>query len=140
MGFVVGRVASHATSSIPVLEPAPVSATIVTSSVIADGEVKPSTRIGLRPVTKLPKSTMIGDLKLTVLKARLAKLGISAEFAGEGVLVCGAAASRENVPNPSHTVAIRKSGRGKVTMEGTVSELYYAVRREIYGLHALIAA
>jgi len=83
---------------------------------------------------------MIGDLKLTVLKARLAKLGIPAEFAGEGVLVCGAAASKTYSQDPSQTVAVRKSGRGKVIMEGMMSEVYYAVRNEIYGLHALIAA
>jgi cleavage and polyadenylation specificity factor subunit 2 len=83
---------------------------------------------------------MIGDLKLTTLKARLAKLGIPAEFAGEGVLVCGSAASHDASANPNHTVAVRKSGRGKVLIEGTVSEVYYRVRKEIYSLHALIVA
>jgi len=81
---------------------------------------------------------MIGDLKLTALKSRLSKLGIAAEFAGEGVLVCGGQAGSEETIHAS--VAVRKTARGKVAMEGTVSDVYYAVRQEIYNLHALVAA
>ncbi|KIJ56611.1 hypothetical protein M422DRAFT_22765 [Sphaerobolus stellatus SS14] len=141
VGFVVGRVASHATSSIPVLEPAPAAAALLAGPThVTIGEGVPSANASLRPIAPLPKSTMIGDLKLTALKARLAKLGIPAEFAGEGVLVCGAAASQSEPQDLTQTVAVRKSGRGKVIMEGAVSEVYYTVRNEIYGLHALIAA
>ena len=95
---------------------------------------------GLRPIANLARSTMIGDLKLTALKSRLAKLGIAAEFAGEGVLVCGAAASKVTGETISESVAVRKTGSGKVVMEGTVSDVYYIVRKEIYNLHALVAA
>ena len=37
-------------------------------------------------------------------------------------------------------VAVRKTGRGKVLVEGEASETYYTVRKEIYGLHALVEA
>jgi cleavage and polyadenylation specificity factor subunit 2 len=74
---------------------------------------------------------MIGELKLTALKARLAAVGIQAEFIGEGVLVC-----RGDV----ETVAVRKTARGQVELEGTVCDVYYKVRKEIYGLHALVSS
>ena len=79
---------------------------------------------------------MIGELKLTALKARLAKVGVQAELIGEGVLVCGSGA----VGAEGDTVAVRKLARGKVELEGNVSDVYYVVRKEIYNLHALVAA
>lgn len=87
----------------------------------------------------LPQSTMIGELKLTALKARLAAVGVQAELVGEGVLICGAAAKRGG-DSLGDSVAVKKTGRGKVELEGAVSDVYYIVRREIYGLHALVAA
>jgi cleavage and polyadenylation specificity factor subunit 2 len=75
---------------------------------------------------------MIGELKLTVLKARLAAVGIQAELIGEGVLVCRG--------GDVETVAVRKSARGQVELEGTVCEVYYKVRKEIYRLHALVSS
>jgi cleavage and polyadenylation specificity factor subunit 2 len=70
---------------------------------------------------------MIGELKLTALKARLAAVGVQAEFIGEGADV--------------ETVAVRKSARGQVELEGTVcTTVYYKVRREIYGLYALVSS
>lgn len=90
----------------------------------------------LRP-TLLTQSTIIGDLKLTVLKGRLASLGIIAEFAGEGVLVCGGGGGDQTAQN---LVAVKKTGRGQVVLEGATSDIYYTVRQEIYGLHAVIAA
>ena len=80
---------------------------------------------------------MIGDLKLTALKARLASQNIQTEFAGEGVLLCR---NKESEENPETIVSVRKKGDGKVELEGTVSELYYNVRRAIYDLHALISS
>jgi cleavage and polyadenylation specificity factor subunit 2 len=138
VGFVVGRIASHATSSIPILEPA--AAVTPVAPIDGGDDAKPIAGMGLRPIATLPRSTMIGDLKLTALKSRLAKLGIAAEFAGEGVLVCGGAASKAAGETTSDSVAVRKTGRGKVVMEGTVSDVYYIVRKEIYNLHALVAA
>lgn len=92
---------------------------------------------------------MIGDLKLTALKARLSAVGVQAELVGEGVLICGA------VENPGRrlgvgtsaaqselnkNVAVRKTARGKVEIEGTVSDVYYIVRREVYNMYAVVAA
>jgi cleavage and polyadenylation specificity factor subunit 2 len=76
---------------------------------------------------------MIGELKLTALKARLAAVGVQAELIGEGVLVCRGG-------DVETTVAVRKSARGQVELEGTVCDVYYKVRREIYGLHALVSS
>jgi cleavage and polyadenylation specificity factor subunit 2 len=75
---------------------------------------------------------MIG-VKLTALKARLAAAGVQAELIGEGVLVCRGGDVVE-------TVAVRKFGRGQVDLEGTVCEVYYKVRKEIYGLHAQVSS
>lgn len=83
--------------------------------------------------SSLPRSTIIGDLKLTLLKSRLAALGVNAEFAGEGVLVC-------NAPNAPAPVAVRKTGRGQVLLEGSPSPMYYLVRQEVYGLHAIVVS
>lgn len=84
---------------------------------------------------------MIGELKLTALKARLATVGVQAELIGEGVLICGAAARRGSSSDGlEDSVAVKKLGRGKIELEGAVSEVYYIVRREVYNLHALIAA
>lgn len=92
---------------------------------------------------------MIGDLKLTALKARLAAVGVQAELVGEGVLICG------TMENPGRrlgagmsvaqsdldkNVAVRKTARGKVEIEGTVSDVYYTVRREVYNMYAVVAA
>ena len=92
--------------------------------------------LGARPSLRFPSSTLIGDLKLTALKARLATIGIRAEFAGEGVLVCGLTSEGDL----GNSVAVRKAARGHVELEGAVSDIYYKVRKEIYGLHALVAA
>jgi cleavage and polyadenylation specificity factor subunit 2 len=82
---------------------------------------------------------MIGELKLTALKMRLATVGIQAELIGEGVLVCGPGAKGSDEIS-EETVAVRKLARGSVELEGNVSDVYYTVRREIYNLHALVAA
>ena len=81
---------------------------------------------------------MIGELKLTALKARLASVGVQAELVGEGVLICGTSDSASEALEGS--VAVRKLAKGKIELEGSVSEVYYIVRREIYNLHALVAA
>ncbi len=77
---------------------------------------------------------MIGELKLTSLKRRLAEVGVQAELIGEGVLIC----SRGDMLEES--VAVRKTQQGKVELEGGVSDIYYTVRKEIYDMHALVAA
>jgi cleavage and polyadenylation specificity factor subunit 2 len=97
--------------------------------------------LGARPTMSLPRSTLIGELKLTALKSRLASVGVQAELIGEGVLICGAAAKQGGVPDSlEDSVAVKKTARGKVDLEGPVSDVYYIVRREVYNLHALVAA
>ncbi|KZW03719.1 hypothetical protein EXIGLDRAFT_600182 [Exidia glandulosa HHB12029] len=129
VGYVVGRLVAHASSSIPVLEPV--------MRGVAKVEDEDAQRSRLR-VAELPHSTMIGDLKLTALKARLNAINIPAEFAGEGVLVCGDFV-RDPDADPNAVVAVRKLGRGKVEVEGGVCDVYYTVRREVYALHAIVA-
>ncbi|KAI0031665.1 beta-lactamase-like protein [Vararia minispora EC-137] len=129
VGFVRGRITTSASSTMPVLDPLPPGAPLPSS---ANAPVSHIPRLAQR----LPHSTMIGELKLTALKSRLAAVGICAEFAGEGVLVCGLRADG----GLKDAVAVRKTGRGRVEMEGTACEVYYKVRKEIYGLHALVAA
>ncbi|KIJ70136.1 hypothetical protein HYDPIDRAFT_77405 [Hydnomerulius pinastri MD-312] len=139
VGFVTGRVVNHFSSTIPVLEPS--GASIQPSDTNERTDLPQNRVLGSRPARALPHSTMIGELKLTALKARLASIGIPAELIGEGVLVCGAGAKRDqSSDNIDETVAVRKTGRGKVELEGNVSNVYYIVRKEIYGLHALVAA
>ena len=130
VGFVTGRITTSASSNIPVLEAttqASVSASRPSSSVLLPRV------LGARPTQRLPHSTMIGELKLTALKARLATVGVQAELIGEGVLVCRGGDVVE-------TVAVRKTARGQVELEGTVCEVYYKVRKEIYGLHAQVSS
>lgn len=127
VGFVTGRITTSASSNVPVLEPtnqASYSASHTASAL--------PTVLGARPTQRLPHSTMIGELKLTVLKARLAAVGVQAELIGEGVLVCRG--------GDVESVAVRKSARGQVELEGTVCDVYYKVRKEIYGLHALVSS
>ena len=126
---------THATSTIPTLEPASSIASNVTGN--QDASVPDERMLGSRQQVPLPNSTMIGELKLTVLKSRLASIGVQAELIGEGVLVCGGSDSDEDLGG---TVAVRKLAKGKIELEGGVSDVYYIVRREIYNLHALVAA
>ncbi|TFK82062.1 hypothetical protein K466DRAFT_530929 [Polyporus arcularius HHB13444] len=137
IGYVSGRVSSLASSTIPVLEPA-----VVTH--LQDAAARKPLRgrmLGSRPTQTLPQSTMIGELKLTSLKSRLASVGVQAELVGEGVLICGAAAKRGiSTDALGDSVAVRKTARGRVELEGSVSDVYHVVRREIYSLLALVAA
>ncbi|KAH9927189.1 beta-lactamase-like protein [Epithele typhae] len=136
VGYVYGRISNVASSTIPVLEVAAHTQVATTQRQPARGRI-----LGSRPTQALPQSTMIGELKLTSLKARLASVGVQAELVGEGVLVCGAAAKRgQGADLHGDSVAVRKTARGKVEVEGSVSDIYYVVRREIYGLLALVAA
>ena len=133
-----GRVSSLASSTIPVLEPA-------LATHLQDSATRKPLRgrmLGSRPTQTLPQSTMIGELKLTSLKTRLASVGVQAELVGEGVLICGAAAAKRGASTDAlgESVAVRKTARGRVELEGSVSDVYYVVRKEIYSLLALVAA
>ncbi|KAG9039624.1 hypothetical protein FRB95_009205 [Tulasnella sp. JGI-2019a] len=147
MAFLTGRVVSHANASIPVLAPLTSSSSAPNAAipkVASDGDesveapMPPSGATLGAAATKsasLPRSTMIGDLKLTALRARLGTLGLTAEFAGEGVLVCSGGGSGDL----EQTVAVRKLGRGKITVEGNAGDVYFTVRKEVYALHAIVA-
>lgn len=122
-----------------------------------------SSDLSTNVLAPLPASLFIGDLRLTVLKDRLAAIGVPSEFAGEGVLVCGPAPpesfgfvssstapidarkgtkaiaeslSAEAAEVGGGKVAVRKTGKGRLVIEGSPGECYYVVRRVIYGLHA----
>lgn len=88
----------------------------------------------------LPSSLFIGDLRLLTLKTRLAALSIPAEFAGEGVLVCGPGVLGRSDGDEKKTagsiVAVRKLAEGEVVIEGAISATYFAVRKELYGSYA----
>ena len=111
----------------------------------------------------LQPSLFIGDLRLSLLKEKLSALNVPSEFAGEGVLVCGpappesfgfssastskvdprkgakaaaAAVSDEAKEAAGGRVAVKKTGRGKLVIEGSPGETYFVVRRIVYSLHA----
>ena len=65
---------------------------------------------------------MIGELKLTALKARLSTIGVHAELVGEGVLVCGAGAKQGSI-DLTETVAVRKVARGKGVLRCQITRL-----------------
>lgn len=94
----------------------------------------------------LPSSLFIGDLRLLALKNRLGTLGIPAQFAGEGVLVCGPGvettgkSANGRGTGTGSIVAVRKLEEGRVVLEGPVSGTYFAVRKELYGSYAQVAA
>ncbi|TFK22351.1 hypothetical protein FA15DRAFT_671650 [Coprinopsis marcescibilis] len=136
IGYVRGRIVAHANSTIPILEPA----SSAFPSQAPAKQILRQRKLGARSQVALPHSTMIGELKLTALKSRLASVGVQAELVGEGVLICGAGAKQGSLGDWTETVAVRKVARGKVELEGNVSDVYYTVRKEIYNLHALVAA
>jgi len=88
----------------------------------------------------LPGSLFVGDLRLATLKARLASLSIPAEFAGEGVLICGPGVHQGAEAKGGSIVAVRKLEEGKIVLEGGVGKVYFDVRRELYGGFARVAA
>jgi cleavage and polyadenylation specificity factor subunit 2 len=140
-------VTNLATSVVPVLEPY-IPQTEETPAKMVP--ILPTRRtLGARPPMQLPKSMMIGDLKLTVLKARLSAVGVQAELVGEGVLICGAmenpgrrlgVGASSSQSDLDKNVAVRKTARGRVEIEGNASDVYYIVRREVYNMYAVVAA
>lgn len=109
----------------------------------------------------LPSSLFIGDLRLTILKDRLAALGVPSFFSASGVLLCGPAppaafnfipssvaasvdprrgkkeVEEEGTARSGGRVAVRKEGRGKLVIEGSAGETYFLVRKTVYALHAM---
>ncbi|KAG8825638.1 hypothetical protein FRC17_008585 [Serendipita sp. 399] len=131
IAFVKGRLTNPTSTGIYVLDPVKTTIKQTEDVEMTNGEaVSPNTST---PQTALPRAFMIGDLKLTYLKVTLNRQGISAEFAGEGILVC-----RSKFDGEEDTVAVRKTRKGEVRVEGDASNLFYIVREEIYKLHALV--
>lgn len=99
--------------------------------------------IGPHGPASLPGSLFIGDLRLLALKNRLATQKIDAQFAGEGVLVCGpgvTAKAEGKSKAQGSMVVVRKLGEGQVVLEGAISRTYIAVRKELYGSYAQVTA
>ncbi|WVQ80726.1 hypothetical protein IAT38_002831 [Cryptococcus sp. DSM 104549] len=166
VAMVEGKIVLPAGSTIPILELSslvqPLPVVTEGDDADADEDVKPTAEQLLLEDTKppipsppapasstaliaptdarppLPTSTFIGDLRLALLKHRLSTLTppIPAEFAGEGVLVCGEgiqAAQEGKEGGAAGVVAVRKMGEGRIVLEGSIGKVYYAVRKELYG-------
>lgn len=91
----------------------------------------------------LPGSLFVGDLRLANLKARLSALTppIAAEFAGEGVLICGPGVNKGPSAKGGSVVAVRKLGEGQIVLEGGIGRTYESVRKELYkGFARVVAA
>ncbi|PKI82866.1 hypothetical protein MVES1_003682 [Malassezia vespertilionis] len=81
----------------------------------------------------------IGDLKLSALKALLArKHRIRADFAGEGVLVCDGAQGQRAKRDEQRSVTVTKGGHGKIVVEGNLSTSLGRVRQSVYDLYAQV--
>ncbi|WVO19165.1 uncharacterized protein IAS62_000443 [Cryptococcus decagattii] len=144
--FVDGKIVLPAGSTIPILETPSLVAPMVKTEAEGDetdGESKPSAEelaaastpsISSYAPLPLPTSTFIGDLRLARLKHRLSLLNppIPAEFAGEGVLVCGPGIAQE-AQGPASIVSVRKIGEGKIVLEGCIGRVYVEVRKALYG-------
>lgn len=69
---------------------------------------------------------LVGDIKLAELKKKLIAHGHKAEFRAEGVLVC------------DDKVAVRKTGEGRLTIEGGVSSEFYETKSVVRNLLAIV--
>ncbi|WFD00072.1 hypothetical protein MYAM1_002818 [Malassezia yamatoensis] len=90
--------------------------------------------------TSAPTTLYIGDLKLTALKASLARQHrIRADFAGEGVLVCdGAPSTGRRASDVNRSVTVKKQGTGQVVIEGNLSAGLRRIRESVYNLCAQV--
>ena len=90
----------------------------------------------------VPSSIFVGDLRLAILKARLGSLDtpIPAEFAGEGVLICGPGVREGAAAKAGSIVAVRKLAEGSIVLEGGIGRTYDYVRRELYKGFAQVVA
>ena len=88
------------------------------------------------PQTDVQGTLYIGDLKLSTLKTTLSHAHrLSADFAGEGMLV---AAPAGNGMNGAEAVTIQKTAKGRIVIEGNVGKNFRGVRDAVYGLHARV--
>lgn len=73
-----------------------------------------------------PGSLFVGDMRLAELKRLIGSAGHSAEFRGEGMLLCDG------------NVLVHKDVHGKILVEGLVSPSFYDVRSFVYSLLAVV--
>lgn len=90
----------------------------------------------------LPGSLFVGDLRLAILKNRLSTLTppLAAEFAGEGILICGPGIQKGRAAPGGSVVAVRKLGEGEIVLEGGLGRTYEVVRKELYKGFARVVA
>ncbi|CAA21254.1 mRNA cleavage and polyadenylation specificity factor complex, metallo-beta-lactamase/beta-CASP protein Cft2 [Schizosaccharomyces pombe] len=69
---------------------------------------------------------LVGNIRLAYLRKALLDQGISAELKGEGVLLCGGA------------VAVRKLSGGKISVEGSLSNRFFEIRKLVYDALAVV--
>lgn len=163
VAYVSGIIHMDAESDIPVLETTSSTRAILPPlpppTDLTKMDEDPTSLTNVLP--PLPASLFIGDLRLTVLQDRLNAIGVPSEFVGSGILVCGPAppesfgfvSSKDLDPRmgtkamaeataveaadaAGGKVAVKKSGRGKLIIEGTPGETYHVVRKVVYSLHA----
>ncbi|ORY31385.1 beta-lactamase-like protein [Naematelia encephala] len=161
VAMIDGKIALSAGSTIPVLElantvlplppqdvkpeiePEPETDEIMVKSERSPSPSPPPHPSKPEPIAFLPKSLpgslFVGDLRLAQLKSRLASLSIPAEFAGEGVLICGPGINAGDQASAGSIVAVRKLENGRIVLEGAVGKVYGAVRKEVYGGFARVA-
>lgn len=160
----------------PAAEEASATTITTTTAPVPDDDltVTPAEKSVLPP---LAPALFIGDLRLTLLKDKLAGMGVPSELAGEGILICGpappaafgfksktttttvtnlkttqidprrnakaaaaaavaAAVNNEAMEISGGRVAVKKTARGKLVLEGTPGETYFVVRKAVYSMHA----
>jgi cleavage and polyadenylation specificity factor subunit 2 len=121
--------------------------------VVKDEPVEPSpnpvSSLPVKPIKAelkasiMPGSLFVGDLRLANLKSRLSALSppVPAEFAGEGILICGPGVNKGLSAKGGSIVAVRKLGEGQIVLEGGIGRTYDVVRRELYkGFARVVAA
>ncbi|ORX40182.1 putative cleavage and polyadenylation specificity factor subunit [Kockovaella imperatae] len=116
-------------------EPAPEEA--------ADMEAIQTSSKASLPLLTVPSSIFVGDLRLAILKSRLGSLAppIPAEFAGEGVLICGPGVLQGDAAKAGSIVAVRKLSEGNIVLEGGIGRTYDDVKKELYrGFAQVVAA
>lgn len=155
VGYVTGTLQVPDESSIPTLEKLSGNVqasrerrhqnTGIPSQVSLDGKVDLGHLI--EPLPSSSSTIFIGEVRLAGLKAHLAQLGIPAEFAAEGVLVCGPVGGMRGTMIEYEiegslgggTVAVRKSAKGQLVIEGPVGVTSNVIRMAVYGLHAAMS-
>ncbi|WFD34756.1 hypothetical protein MCUN1_001600 [Malassezia cuniculi] len=85
---------------------------------------------------RVPGTLYIGDLKLSSLKSTLSrKHNMRADFAGEGVLVCG---GDMGSAEPMRNITVTKEGTGRIVIEGNLGLSLSHVRDSVHALYAQV--